>query len=269
MSQHFAVVGNPIAHSLSPIIHQQFAAQHHIELIYDKIKGDDLHFEQQVKDFFVNGGRGLNITLPFKQRAFALAQLHSERCNMAGAANTLRLAEGQLVADNTDGVGLICDLNRYLKLEQKRILILGAGGAARGIIHTLLGETPASITVANRSDEKKAQFTRDFPMIKWCRLEHIGNGYDLIINATSATLTQQQLLLPAQLIDANPFCYDLSYQLHSDTAFVDWAQALGGRAVDGLGMLVEQAAEAFFLWHGVRPVTTELIKRLRLQVPQA
>lgn len=266
MTQQFAVVGNPIAHSLSPVIHQHFAAQHHIELIYNKIKGDSLHFEQQVNQFFAANGRGLNITLPFKQRAFSMAYSHSERCASAGAANTLWLNKGQLFADNTDGVGLIRDLSHYIDLEQKHVLILGAGGAARGIIQPLLAQQPASLTVANRSHEKEKEFRQDFPTIKWCRLNQIDAHYDLIINATSATMTQQALVVPTQLIERALFCYDLSYQLHTATPFVAQIRAGGGQAIDGLGMLVEQAAEAFFLWHGVRPETIKIINALRLSL---
>lgn len=263
MTQHFAVVGNPIAHSLSPAIHQQFAAQYHIDLNYSKIKGDELDFEQQINDFFTANGRGLNITLPFKSRAFALAEQHSERCLRAGAANTLWLKSGKLMADNTDGVGLLRDLSQHTAIAQQHILIVGAGGAARGIIQPLLDQNPASLTVANRSNDKMAEFQRDFPQISWCKLNELSCDYDVIINATSATLSQQALLLPQKLIEHSFFCYDLSYQLHEHTPFVAVVHACGGRAIDGLGMLVEQAAEAFWLWHGIRPATTEIINGLR------
>lgn len=263
MTQYFAVVGNPIAHSLSPAIHQQFAAQLGIDLSYSKIKGDELHFEQQIDDFFAANGAGLNITLPFKLRAFAMAEQHSERCVRAGAANTLWLNGGKLMADNTDGVGLLRDLSQHTVIAQQHILILGAGGAARGIIQPLLNGNPASLTVANRSNDKMCEFKRDFPQIRWCTLNELGCGYDVIINATSATQSLQQPLLPQKLIEHSLFCYDLSYQLHGHTPFIAAVHECGGRAIDGLGMLVEQAAEAFRLWHGLQPATAEIMNSLR------
>lgn len=245
-----AVIGNPIAHSLSPQIHHQFAAQFGMDLDYEKILGDLEHFEQQVKDFFVSGGRGLNVTLPFKQRAFAMASQATERCRLAKAANTLWMEDGQLQADNTDGVGFVRDISRFIKLENKAILILGAGGATRGILGPLLNAKPEKIVVANRTQSKAIELKEDFPKIQ---IGEITGRYDLIINATSASLDAQNLALPESLFTNKPFCYDLAYNQVEMTPFVKLARSLGCKACDGLGMLVAQAAEAFTIWHGVRP----------------
>lgn len=263
MSQRFAVIGNPIAHSLSPIIHQCFAKQVNIQLTYEKIKADDPSFERLVADFFAQEGKGLNVTLPFKQRAFEMALQRSLRCKQAGAANTLWMEANQLHADNTDGIGLIRDLNHYISVEGKRILILGAGGAARGIVHPLLENSPKELIVANRSLAKAEEFQRAFPQTKCVGFNEIKGHFDLVINATSASLAGEFIALPDECMSAKPFCYDLSYKQHGTTAFVEYARALNCDAADGLGMLVEQAAEAFFIWHKVMPETQEVLMFLR------
>lgn len=263
MSNRFAVVGNPISHSLSPVIHQCFAEQMNVHLTYDRIKGDAQFFEQQVADFFVHGGKGLNITLPFKQRAFAMAQISTSRCTVAGAANTIWMNENQLSADNTDGIGLIRDLGRYLDLQGKRILVLGAGGAVRGIISPLLTANPTCLVVANRTIAKVMELQAAFPQVRWSGLGDLTEAFDLVINATSASLDGQSILLPASCFSAKPLCYDLAYKQQEDTAFVRYAKSLGCEAVDGLGMLVEQAAEAFYIWHGVMPSTQTVLHFLR------
>lgn len=253
MSRRFAVIGNPIKHSLSPIIHEYFGQHTGIELTYDTLEGDELNFEQQVLDFFSQNGRGLNVTLPFKQRAQVLAQQSTPRAQLAGAANTLWMKDNQLWADNTDGVGLVRDLTRFLKLQGKRIVILGAGGAARGIINPLLEARPASLTVANRTLEKCLDLQIRFPQIQCVALEQLGSDYDVIINATSAQFKKEPLQLPSDCLIQKPLCYDLSYKRKEPTAFVRFAQEFGCEAVDGLGMLVEQAAESFYLWNDVMP----------------
>ncbi|WP_131778168.1 shikimate dehydrogenase [Legionella bozemanae] len=263
MSQRFAVIGNPIAHSLSPIIHQCFAKQLNVQLTYEKIKADDLSFEQQVSDFFTQDGKGMNVTLPFKQRAFAMAQQHSLRCKKAGAANTLWMQANQLHADNTDGIGLIRDLHRHILVEGKRILILGAGGAARGIVYPLLEHHPAELLIANRTLAKAEEFQRAFPQIQCLSLNEIEGSFDIVINATSASLAGEFVALPTACMSAKPFCYDLSYKQNGITAFVQYARESGCDAVNGLGMLVEQAAEAFFIWHGIMPETQEVLTFLR------
>ena len=262
MFQRFAVIGNPIMHSLSPIIHQYFAQQTHIKINYEKVEGNEQRFEQQVSDFFTQGGKGLNVTLPFKQRAFAMAQKSTARCLLAGAANTLWMQEGQLNADNTDGIGLIRDLTRYVELPGKDILILGAGGAARGIIHPLLAIKPRSLTIANRTLEKTIELQNDFPQVTYCGLDNVSGVFDLIINATSASLEGRVISLPQQVMSQKPFCYDLAYNQKKATPFVAYTKSLGCDAFDGIGMLVEQAAEAFFIWNKVMPDTEKVLELL-------
>ncbi len=261
----FAVMGNPIDHSLSPLIHQQFAMQMGKQLSYKKIPIDDeALFEQQVTHFFAAGGIGLNISLPFKQRAFAMAAKVTFRCQQARAANTLWLINGQLHADNTDGMGLLSDLSRYLDLKGKHVLLLGAGGAARGIIAPLLAANIAKLTVVNRDAQRLKRLQLDFPPINGCSLGELNGCYDLIINATSISLMEKTIPLPQAILQPSTFCYDLVYAFEKPTAFVQWAREQGCAAIDGLGMLIEQAAEAFFVWHGVRPETTRLLKELHL-----
>lgn len=259
MATHFAVMGNPVAHSLSPFIHQRFAEQTAIQLTYRKIQVTDTDFEFQVNSFFAEAGKGLNITLPFKERAYQMAIIQMPRCQQAKAANTLWVSEGRLYADNTDGTGLINDLRNYLDLVGKKVLILGAGGAARGIVGPLLTANIAQLTVANRTEEKLRQLIADFPAINYANLNNIQGNYDLIINATSASLTETNLYLPTSILRKDTLCYDLTYNIKINTPFVAWALAAGASAVDGLGMLVEQAAEAFFIWHGVKPTDTNAV----------
>lgn len=260
----FAVIGNPIEHSVSPLIHGYFAQQLGFSLLYEKIKGDEFGFEQQVLSFFKQGGCGLNVTLPFKPRAFALAAEPTLRCQLAGAANTLWMQENKLYADNTDGIGLVRDLSQIMELRGKRVLILGAGGAARGIIHPLLENQLSSLTLAARTLEKANRILSEFPQIKVVPFNELKGTFDLIINATSASLDGQALVLPEMIMNQQPFCYDLAYDLRQDTAFVQYALSCSCQAMDGLGMLVEQAAEAFYIWHGVRPKTESILQQLRL-----
>lgn len=255
----YAVMGNPIAHSLSPIIHQLFAQQFGLSIQYHKILVTESLFEQEVKDFFHRGGKGLNITLPFKTRAFAMADIQSLRSLEAEAANTLWMDNGKLYADNTDGVGLIQDLSHHqVQLKNKTILLVGAGGAARGIVAALLNDKPANLTMTNRSFEKLAPFQEKYPTILTCKLEKLTGHYDVIINATAASLTANQVYLPQTILAAHPFCYDLAYGKKGITPFVAWAKKGGCQAIDGIGMLIEQAAEAFFIWHGMMPNTSGL-----------
>lgn len=263
MAQYFAVVGNPIDHSLSPVIHQHFAQQTNIQLTYQKIKADESSFEQQITTFFAQQGRGLNITLPFKQHAYALAQQRTPRCNLARAANTLWMHAGQLYADNTDGIGLVRDLRRHLVLSGKRVLIIGAGGAARGIVPPLLEHELATLVVANRTPAKAQEFKLAFPQLKCLRIDELNEPFELVINATSASLAGEFIALPEVCFSSKPFCYDLAYRHTEVTAFVHYAHDRDCRAVDGLGMLVEQAAEAFFLWHGLMPETSSVLNLLR------
>lgn len=260
----YAVMGNPVAHSLSPWIHQHFAEQTGLFLQYDKIEVPTPQFEEYVIEFFNQPERkGLNITLPFKVRAYAMAEIKTSRCIQAGASNTLWVENGQLHADNTDGVGLVHDLNRYVDLTNKTIVVLGAGGAARGVIGELLRARPARLILSNRTIDKAQALKARFPEIFSCGFEALTEQYDIIINATSASLQDKSLTLPETLLNNHPFCYDLTYSKKGLTPFVQWARSQGAQAVDGLGMLIEQAAEAFFIWHKVMPETTILQDQLR------
>ena len=255
----FAVVGNPVQHSLSPIIHQAFSQQLCIKLSYEKISGDTSEFEQQVRDFFHTGGSGLNITLPFKERAFAMSGVKTPRCAVAKAANTLWFKEGKLHADNTDGVGLLRDLSRYIDVRGKMVLLLGAGGAARGVLGPLLG-SGANVTIANRTKERALALLTDFPTATIGSLDEFEHrSCDLIINATSTSLNNTQPLIPTSLMQTKPFCYDLAYCKDKPTPFIAWARTLNCEAVDGLGMLIEQAAESFYIWHGAMPDTRQVL----------
>lgn len=263
MPNRYAVMGNPIAHSLSPEIHRLFAKQTRRNLTYDKLQVDPLSFEQEVQAFFHKGGLGLNITLPFKERAFAISDDLSARARLAGAVNTLSFHGGRICGDNTDGIGLLRDLGRFVSLSGKDIALIGAGGAARGVIGSLLTQTPKRIVVANRSIAKARALQIAFPEIEALSLDMLREGYDVIINATSSSTLGEVLVLPASLLKTKPFCYDLAYLQTGETAFVALAHSFGCDAVDGLGMLVEQAAEAFFIWHGVRPETPLVREYLR------
>jgi shikimate dehydrogenase len=263
MTHRFAVMGNPIAHSLSPFIHQQFAEQTGIALSYEKILVPEADFEAQVTQFFAQGGKGLNITLPFKQRAFAMATILRSRARQAKAANTLWMQEGHLQADNTDGLGLVRDLSHYLNLTEKQVLILGAGGAARGIINPLLEAGVAELVIANRSEENAKRLKADFEQIKCSSFSELAGHFDLIINATSASLAEEKLELAPSLLKSTTFCYDLAYNRQAPTPFVEWAHEHKIAGADGLGMLVEQAAEAFLIWHGLRPDARAVLHELR------
>ncbi|MFC3909730.1 shikimate dehydrogenase [Legionella dresdenensis] len=258
MTNQFAVVGNPVAHSLSPFIHQRFAEQAAIQLTYDKILSDDSAFETIVSDFFNRQGKGLNITLPFKQRAYATADIKTERCLKAKAVNTLWLKDGLLHGDNTDGVGLIRDLTQYIDLKNKHVLIIGAGGAARGIIPALLDMQLAKLTITNRTYHKAEQLAVEFASAESVEFNSLAR-YQLIINATSASLDEQDLALPETVFEQQPFCYDLAYRIGQPTPFVTLGKRHGCQVYDGLGMLVEQAAEAFYIWHGFKPDTRPVL----------
>ncbi|ARG96378.1 shikimate dehydrogenase [Legionella micdadei] len=263
MINRFAVMGNPISHSLSPFIHQRFAEQTGIKLSYEKLLVPEEHFEAQVLDFFAQGGKGLNITLPFKQKAYAMAHTRSPRAMQAKAANTLWMSDNQLHADNTDGIGLIRDLAYYLNLTEKHVLLLGAGGAARGIIGPLLDAGISSLFVVNRTEEKAQSLKADFAQITCSRLSELKGDFDLIINATPSSLTEEKMELPHSLLKPTTLCYDLAYNRQHPTPFVQWAKGQGVFGVDGLGMLVEQAAEAFLIWNGIMPDARIVFKELR------
>jgi shikimate dehydrogenase len=267
---HYAVMGNPVAHSKSPRIHTLFAEQTSQQLRYDTILVAKDGFARAVAEFQQQGGKGLNITVPFKEEAWALAATRSDRAGRAGAVNTLVLdAGGRHFGDNTDGAGLVRDLlhNHGAVIRDKRLLLVGAGGAARGVIEPLLGEGPALLVIANRTAEKAVELARLFCELghtEGCGLADVaGQAFDIIINATAASLSGVVPALPESVVTADSWCYDMMYG-DRPTAFMDWAQHLGAaRCMDGLGMLVEQAAESFFLWRKVRPDTGPVIQALR------
>jgi shikimate dehydrogenase len=266
----YAVFGNPIKHSKSPQIHALFAEQTQQQLNYRAHKVEEGRFDAVAKSFFENGGKGLNITVPFKLDAFSFADQLSERAQYAGALNTLALRDdGSIFGDNTDGIGLLRDIRDNLNwnIAGKRVLILGAGGAVRGILEPLMSESPAQLLIANRTASKAEQLAKAFTAlgtIEACGFNELTEQpFDLIINGTSAGLTGELPPLPDQLLSEEGCCYDLMYG-NSPSQFMRWGAEHAAWAVaDGLGMLVEQAAESFYLWRGVRPETGLVIKQLR------
>lgn len=263
--KRFAVMGNPIAHSLSPIIHQHFAKQANIALVYDKLLVALDAFAPTVHDFFAQGGSGLNITAPFKEQAFALANTTTARCAKARAANVLWMEDDKLCADNSDGAGLVNDLQRHLVLANSQVLILGAGGATRGIIAPLLASKVHTLTLSNRTMARALELQKEFPTITCVAPEALAENYDLILHATSAQVNQEAMLWPSSIFHTAKLAYDLSYALQKPTPFVQWALQQGVTAIDGLGMLVEQAAIAFKQWHGFDSDTATVIEKLRRQ----
>lgn len=269
----FAVFGHPIGHSRSPQIHQAFARQFGIELDYRAIDAEPTGFAADVRKFFADGGRGANVTLPHKAAAFALADQHSESATRAGSANVLtRLADGRLAAHNTDGDGMVRDITERhgVDLRGHTALLLGAGGAAHGVAWNLLDAGVDTLTIVNRSPEAADALADAIGEPArahtryWEDLADIGS-YDLIIQATSAGVLGASLQLPFSLVGARALCYDLSYGIAAG-GFLTWAKTAGARyAFDGLGMLVETAADAFELWHGRRPDTEPVYQLLRRQ----
>lgn len=268
----YAVVGNPISHSKSPRIHSLFARQTGEDLEYTAIQAPENDFAGVVTGFFERGGLGLNVTVPFKEEAWKLAGRRTERAEKAGAANTLYLdSEKQLTADNTDGVGLVADLvhNHGVGLAGARVLILGAGGAVRGVLGPLLGQQPASLTIANRTVSKAQGLALLFAdeagqtAVDACGFETPDAPFDVIINGTSASLQGDLPPLSPAVIRPDTVVYDMMYSLDT-TPFNQWALDQGATQIfDGLGMLVEQAAESFRVWCGIRPDTASVIEELR------
>lgn len=269
MTDRYGVIGQPIAHSKSPLIHRLFAEQTGQDIAYDPIEISPEALLQGVRNLFAQGYRGLNVTLPHKRGVLPLTARLTPRAEIAGAVNTLILRDGGLLeGDNTDGAGLVTDLcqNLGLSLATTRVLILGAGGAARGIVPALLATGPQEIVIANRTPAGATVLAKDFRrlgQLRACQFAEVaGERFDLIINATSAGVLGEALPFPPSLPRPETFCYDLSYAMQ-DTPFMVWARQQGARQVaQGWGMLVEQAAEAFFCWRGVRPQTQPLIARL-------
>jgi shikimate dehydrogenase len=262
----YAVIGHPVAHSRSPQIHAEFARLTGQAVHYERIDIEPEHFTTALREFLRSGGRGLNVTLPFKEEAYALCHLHTPRAERARCVNTLYIKDDNtLVGDNTDGAGLVADLrrNQQITIQGSRVLILGAGGAARGILPALLDEAPASIRIANRTPKRARHLAGSFSSegrVSGSGLDELsGLSFDIVINATSASLKGELPPLPDDLLEPGAVCYDLAYA-ERPSLFMHWAEREGAALIlDGWGMLVEQAAESFFIWRGVRPSTATLL----------
>jgi shikimate dehydrogenase len=265
----YAVIGHPIDHSRSPLIHTLFARQTQQKLTYEPIDAEPKDFETAVRGFAAAGGKGVNVTVPHKEAAFALVNERSEAANAAGAVNTISFVAGRLRGDNTDGIGLIRDLttNQHVTLAGRRILVLGAGGAARGIVGPLLASRPAELVIANRTKARAEALVEQFKSpagVSTVAFEELAKlaPFDVLLNATSAGLKGEQPPFPGSIVGPASVCYDLVYSM-KDTPFVAWARENGAaRALQGWGMLVEQAAESFFIWRGVRPDTRLILQQL-------
>ena len=269
MIDRYAVLGYPIKHSKSPRIHHLFAEQTGQSIEYSALEVPVEQFSSTVAKFFIQGGKGLNCTVPLKELAWHYADCKTGRAQLGKAVNTLALqADGSILGDNTDGIGLVTDLtvNHGITLSGIRILILGAGGASRGIMAPIFEQSPQTLVIANRTVDKALRLATEFydiGSVTGCGFDALkGQQFDLILNATSASLSGQLPPLPTDLLAAGGNCYDLAYG-NEPTAFVRWGlENHAAKSLDGLGMLVEQAAEAFFIWRGIRPQTQPIIKLL-------
>lgn len=265
----YAVIGYPVAHSWSPFIHGLFARQTGHQFTYSRLEVAPEALNDRVVEFFAADGKGLNVTMPHKQAACLIARERTQRAEMAGAVNTLALRNNGLLGDNTDGAGLIADLTRNLSFDLRgtRVLLLGAGGAARGVLGPLLEADPEYVEVANRNGERGAELAREFSTlgsVHGCGFDAITVAtFDLVLNATSASLQDTIPPIPPGVIGPTTLCYDMAYG-KGDTAFTRWSKSAGaGRAETGWGMLVEQAAESFLLWRGVKPDTAPVIAAVK------
>lgn len=269
----YAVIGHPVSHSRSPFIHAGFAKQTHQDISYTTIDAKPEDFPRVVREFFAQGGKGLNVTVPHKEAAAQLVDELTPRAQRAGAVNTLALRkDGGLLGDNTDGAGFARDLvnNHGISIAGRRVLLLGAGGAARGILAPVLGLRPSQLTIVNRNVMRARELAEAFAdmgkveAIGYADLD--GTPWDLVINATAASLAGDLPALPPGIVSAQSMCYDLAYA-RDETPFVRWALQRGvARAIDGIGMLVEQAAESFHLWRGVRPDTPSVLASLLVSI---
>ena len=273
----YVVMGNPVGHSQSPFIHAEFARQFGHAITYRALHVEIGSFRASVEAFRSQGGRGANVTLPFKEEAFALSTQPSARARQAGAVNTLHFDAERIRGDNTDGVGLVNDLEQNLgfPLAGRDILLVGAGGAARGVIGPLLAVSPARLVVANRTASRAQALRRHFDdRIEACGLDRLPAGpFDLVLNATSASLSDRAPPIATAPLRSGACAYDMMYAAEP-SPFMRWAEDAGASMVsDGTGMLVEQAAESFRLWRGVRPRTGPVIdalrRRLRLRAPKS
>lgn len=267
----YRVFGNPIAHSKSPLIHRMFAEQTAQTLEYQTALAPLEGFAGAVRQFMDQGGKGANVTVPFKLEAFAMCDSLSERAKSAGAVNTLSFHDGQIAGDNTDGAGLVRDIvdNASFPIKDKRVLVLGAGGASRGALYPLLAQHPRELVIANRTcrkAEELVQLARSMEDLQtvcaaasWAEIH---GQYDLVINATSSSLQGEALPISASIFGAQSLVYDMMYGAEP-TSFLYFAKDAGAQVRDGLGMLIEQAAEAFYIWRGVRPKTESVFEQLR------
>ncbi len=266
----YAVFGNPIKHSLSPLIHHYFAKNLNINLIYKPILGTLGKFEKEAEEFLQQGGSGFNITLPFKQDAFKFSKINTESAKITKSVNTIFLKDGVVCGANTDGVGFIRDLKINIKydIKNKNILLVGAGGAAMGIIPSILSEYPSSLKIYNRTYEKALNLCNDFKnlgpisIIKENYLEK--EKFDLLINTTSLGINNVKFELPRGIFNKDAICYDLSYGKASHSVS-SWAKKNNILFYDGLGMLLEQAADSFFIWEGKKPLVTESLRKILLE----
>ena len=270
MTDKYAVIGNPIAHSKSPLIHATFARATGADLTYEALLAPLDGFTAAVRAFFAAGGRGVNVTVPFKQEAYALADEAADSARNARAANVLDYRAGRIIAHNTDGAGLLRDLTNNLGcvLRHRRVLLMGAGGASWGVAGPLLEAGPLKFTIANRTADKAVALARHFTRagapctpVATTYAELAGCTFDVIINATSAGLADAMPALPEGVVTHGTYAYDMVYG--KQTPFMRYARERGARVVDGTGMLVEQAAESFYIWRGVRPDTAAVIAMLR------
>jgi shikimate dehydrogenase len=276
--ERYAVVGNPVAHSRSPAIHAAFAAQTGQAVVYERLCCPMDGFAAAVRAFEAAGGRGCNVTVPFKLQAQALATLVSERAALAGAANTLRFDAGGCFADNTDGIGLVRDIeaNAGRALAGCRVLLIGAGGAGAGVLGPLLAARPAEVVVANRTADKAlglvarhASVARAHSVtLRGGALDTPGSGFDIVINASASSLQGAPSPVGAEVFAPGALAVDLMYGAAA-RPWLAWAEAAGAVSRDGLGMLVEQAAEAFFIWRGVRPASEPVLRALRAEMDAA
>lgn len=272
MSDSYAVIGNPIGHTKSPLIHGLFAQETGQDMTYVAIEGPlepEQAFAETVRHFVASGGRGMNVTAPFKLQAFAMADERSERAALAGAVNAMKFEDGRIIAENFDGVGLVRDIevNLHQPMAGKRVLLLGAGGAVRGALLPFMAARPAQLVIANRHVEKATSLVEQLSSgasltaCGYAELESMG-PFDLVVNATSASLTGQLPPVPPSVFSPHGTAYELAYG-KGLTPFLKLARDAGVQGIaDGVGMLVEQAAEAFAWWRGVRPQTRALIDRL-------
>ena len=262
MAAKYAVFGNPIAHSLSPQIHKLFAKQFALEISYERIWAPDDGFVKAAETFSDDGGEGFNVTAPFKQDAFNWVTELDDLAAKAKAVNTVQIEQNQRIGYNTDGMGLVADLSRLeWDLEEQRVLILGAGGATMGILQPLL-DAGCEVTVANRTFDRAKQLQSEFAAIQVSRLEDLESGWNIIINATSATRANVSLPVAKSVFKGSK-CYDLTYSLDGKTPFLNTIADVATVKAEGLGMLVEQAAAAFRIWFGVQPETSIVLEELR------